>query len=57
MLFLNPRRSHRIASTGRIRNWIRRRRDQRILDGLSVEQLKDIGFRRLPTGELGPREW
>ena len=36
--------------------WHRKRSDRRIIDGLSQEQLKDIGFRRLPSGELERHE-
>lgn len=37
--------------------WHRKRQDQRILDGLSQEQLKDIGYHRLPSGELERGGW
>jgi uncharacterized protein YjiS (DUF1127 family) len=38
-------------------DWHKKRRDRVVLDGLSDEQLKDIGYRRLPSGDLEPREW
>lgn len=38
-------------------SWHRKRRDQRILDGLSQAQLKDIGYHRLPSGDLEPGGW
>jgi uncharacterized protein YjiS (DUF1127 family) len=37
--------------------WHRKRRDQRILDSLSQEQLKDIGYYRLPSGEIERGGW
>jgi uncharacterized protein YjiS (DUF1127 family) len=37
--------------------WHRKRQDQRILDGLSQEQLKDIGYHRLPSGDLERGGW
>jgi uncharacterized protein YjiS (DUF1127 family) len=40
-----------------LRSWQRRRRDQRILDSLSPEQLKDIGYHRLPSGDLERGGW
>ncbi len=40
-----------------IRAWLKRRRDRRIIEGLSREQLKDIGYRRTPSGELERGGW
>ena len=57
MTFLKPRLSSRQSFGTHVRAWLRRRRDLRILESLGEEQLKDIGFRRLPTGDFGPREW
>ena len=37
--------------------WLKRRRDRRIIEGLSQEQLKDIGYNRLPSGELERGGW
>jgi uncharacterized protein YjiS (DUF1127 family) len=34
---------------GAFRVWNQKRRDQRILDSLGPEQLKDIGYRRSPN--------
>ena len=42
---------------GAVRVWNRKRRDRRIIEGLSPEQLKDIGYRRLPSGDLEPGGW
>ena len=53
----SPRLSTRQAIASHLRAWLRRRRDQRILDGLTADQLKDIGYRRLPSGGFSEREW
>lgn len=43
--------------TTTLRAWLQRRRDRRIIEGLSQEQLKDIGYHRLPSGELERGGW
>jgi uncharacterized protein YjiS (DUF1127 family) len=42
---------------GLVRSWQKQRRDRRIIDGLSDDQLKDIGYRRMPSGELDRSTW
>lgn len=39
------------------RAWAKRRSDRRIIEGLSQEQLKDIGYHRAPSGELERGGW
>jgi uncharacterized protein YjiS (DUF1127 family) len=41
---------------GAFRAWHQKRQDRRILDGLSEQQLRDIGVHRFPDGDYG-REW
>jgi uncharacterized protein YjiS (DUF1127 family) len=62
--FANRRTSGRAlwrSLSGRWQAWRRIRRNRRALDGLSEEQLADIGLKRTPTGydaqtELRTRE-